>query len=113
MKLIMQEDEGERISNVRGGTGDGKIFKASLPEKDGSFTLASRIELSPGASIGLHQHTDDNEIYAVVSGEGIYSFDGGERELKTGDIFVTLKGMSHALKNTGNIKLIFFAIVAR
>ncbi|MBR4401611.1 MAG: cupin domain-containing protein [Synergistes sp.] len=112
MSLIKQSDTGKKAANIRGGAGEALIFASSLPE-EGPLSLASRIELAPGSSIGLHRHDEDEEIYAIVSGEGIYSYDGGECEALAGDIFTTKKGMSHALKNTGKTPLVFFAVVAK
>ncbi len=111
MSLIKQSDNGKKVLNIRGGAGEALIFASSLPE-EGPLSLASRIELAPGASIGLHRHDTDEEVYAIASGLGIYSYDGGECEARAGDIFTTKRGMSHALRNTGSDPLIFFAVVA-
>lgn len=111
MPLIKQSDSAGNAENMRGGRGRARLFASPLPD-GGPIRLASRIELEPGASIGLHRHDTDEEVYAIVSGRGIYSYDGGECEARAGDIFTTKKGMSHALKNIGSEPLIFFAVVA-
>ena len=41
--------------------------------KGAPLAMASRIELEPGASIGLHKHETDEEVYAIVSGNGVYT----------------------------------------
>ncbi len=112
MSLIKQDDEPTSVENIRGGDGEAKIFASSIPVPRGPLTFASRIELAPGASIGLHRHESDEEVYAIVSGEGVYLHDSGECPARPGDIFVTKKGMSHALKNCGAEPLVFFAVVA-
>ncbi len=113
MTLIKQSQNGIKMTGLRDGSGDAFIFPSESPLDEGPIRMASRIELAPGASIGLHLHHQDEEVYAIISGEGLYGFDGGECRAKTGDIFVTKKGSSHSLKNNGNSPLIFFAVVAQ
>ena len=113
MALIRQDEKPEITANLRGGSGEARIFASPLISSCGPLTFASRIELALGASIGLHRHEDDEEVYAVVSVEGLYIYDGGECPAHAGDIFTTKKGMSHALKNCGGVPLIFFAVVAK
>lgn len=111
--MIKQNDEFTTACAIRGGHGSAKIFRAPLPEDAEPLSLALRLELEPGASIGLHRHDDDEEVYAVVSGAGTYISDEGEAPARPGDIFVTRKGMSHALRNDGDAPLVFFAVVAK
>ena len=111
IRLSDREVEGFAL---RGGEGRALICSALLDdEKKGAFTLAARIALDPGASVGLHRHERDEEVYAILSGEGILSYGKGECPVGPGDLFVTRKGMSHGLRNIGKEPLIFFAIVAQ
>ncbi len=111
--MIKQSGEFTPARAIRGGNGNAKIFNAPLPDGAKPLSMASRIELEPGASIGLHRHDGDEEVYAVVSGRGVYISDEGEFPARPGDIFVTRKGMSHALRNDGDAPLVFFAVVAK
>lgn len=113
MPLIKQSDQGTVKSNIRNGKGRGVAYPSIDTLSEGPISMASRIELEPEASVGFHLHDCDEEVYAIVSGEGIYEFDGGSYPALPGDIFVTKKGMSHGLKNTGRETLVFFAVVAR
>jgi len=113
MPLIKQSDQGTVKSNIRNGKGRGVAYPSTDTLSEGPISMASRIELEPEASVGFHLHDCDEEVYAIVSGEGIYEFDGGSYQALPGDIFVTKKGMSHGLKNTGRETLVFFAVVAR
>jgi len=113
MKYIKQSSNLTVKYALRGGDGEAKIFPSELPQGGSCFQTASRIELAPRASIGLHTHNEDQEVYAIVSGEGTYFFDGGEISAKNGDIFTTLRGMSHGLRNDGDSPLVIFAVVAR
>ncbi len=111
--MIKQSDKPVSAYAIRGGEGEARIFAAPLPQGAAPIGTASRIELEPGASIGEHIHIDDEEVYAVMSGTGIYCADGREIPAAPGDIFVTRKGMSHGLKNSGDTPLVFFAVVAK
>ncbi|MDO5562526.1 MAG: cupin domain-containing protein, partial [Synergistaceae bacterium] len=101
MPLIKQSDEYVIKDGMREGKGTARLFHATASLAEGPIGLASRIELEPGASIGFHLHDCDEEVYAIVSGRGVYEFDGGECQASQGDIFTTKKGMSHGLRNTG------------
>lgn len=109
----MQATEPVKKECVRNGHGTADIYHVELSSDKGHTCFAARIELDLGASIGYHIHEEDEETYAIVSGEGIYSYDGGACNALPGDIFVTQIGSGHALKNTGDKPLIFFAIVTK
>ena len=113
MTLIKQSEDFETRSNMRGGDGSAKAFCAPILEGM-AFIAANRMELEPKATIGLHTHVDDEEVYAIFSGEGIFEYGEGECPALPGDVFVTHKGMSHALRNTSSTEpLVFFAVVAK
>ena len=58
--------------------------------------------LPPGASIGDHRHTGDEEYYYIVSGKGIMTLDQDRIEVAGGDITAVYPGGVHGLENTGN-----------
>ena len=113
MGCIKQAFEPVVKKDLRGGAGEAKFFPSLLPQEGACVRTAARIELAPGSSIGFHRHEDDEEVYAIVSGEGTYFYDGGEAPARSGDIFTTLRGMSHGLRNDGASPLVFFAVVAK
>ncbi len=76
------------------------------------FQMVSRIELDPGSSIGSHLHAENEEIYWILSGEGVYTEDGREVPAVSGDVFIALQGHSHGLKNTGPGPLEMIAVIA-
>lgn len=114
MAILKQPATGVEAEALKGGEGSAKLFRTPLSEdKMGPIRLAARIELEPGASVGSHVHEDDEEAYAIFSGEGIFIGDGEEVPARPGDIFVTRQGHGHSLHNTGTEPLIFFAVVAK
>lgn len=113
MPLIKQAGEYQVREKMRGGEGCAKAFCSPVIEGM-AFTAANRMELAPLASIGLHTHIDDEEVYAILSGSGIFGYGEGECEANPGDIFVTHAGMSHSLRNTSATEpLVFFAVMAK
>jgi len=73
-----------------------------------------RNTLHPGASIGVHAHTADCEVYYVISGTGTVIMDDGSREtIEAGNCSYCPKGHGHTFINEGNDDLEFFAVVAK
>jgi mannose-6-phosphate isomerase-like protein (cupin superfamily) len=55
--------------------------------------------LDPGASIGEHVHTGDEEIYVILTGRGQMKIDGVVRDVGPGDVCLTRGGHRHDLTN--------------
>ena len=69
--------------------------------------------MSPGSSIGLHEHTQEDEIFIIQDGKGLITEQGQETEVVSGDVILTGKGESHALKNIGETPLMVTAIIIK
>lgn len=96
-----------------GGTGKGGGNAFYLPIPDGGvFKMSARIELDPGASIGYHKHADDEEVYFIMTGEGIYTEEGEELKVGPGDVLLCRMGNSHGIENNGEGLLILGAAIA-
>jgi lysophospholipase L1-like esterase/mannose-6-phosphate isomerase-like protein (cupin superfamily) len=63
------------------------------------LTFRKRV-LHPGASIGPHQNYKD-EIFYVISGEGLALVDGKEHRLRAGDALLSRTGGMHAIHQVG------------
>ena len=70
--------------------------------------------LSSGVSIGLHEHTKEEEYYYIISGKGIMTLDSHDFEVTAGDITVVFPGGRHAIRNIGSddLRLIVFNVAA-
>jgi mannose-6-phosphate isomerase-like protein (cupin superfamily) len=104
-----------RRDSFTNGVGGGFATHALPPgEKlQGSrFQMVSQIEMDPGSSIGSHLHGENEEIYWILSGEGLYSEDGLEVPAGPGDVLIAQQGHSHGLKNTGAGPLVMIAVIA-
>ena len=64
-----------------------------------------------GVSIGLHKHESNQEIYYLISGKGILTYDENEYEMLPGDISLCDVGHSHAFKATEDSVLIVVGIM--
>lgn len=73
--------------------------------------MFNRMTFPPGASLGLHSHVDNFEIYYILEGEGTAIDDGKEVRVKAGDLIYTADGNTHALINTGKTPLVMLATV--
>jgi mannose-6-phosphate isomerase-like protein (cupin superfamily) len=71
----------------------------SRPDSGPGFRFVHDNVLDPGASIGEHLHTGDEEIYLVLEGEGTMIEDGRPYPVTAGDLCITTAGHSHGLRN--------------
>lgn len=115
MVIKREEMKLERREPFAGGQGGGTLRHAIPPGTSiaGSrFRLVSEVTLDPGAEIGEHVHADNEEIYWVLSGSGLFRDDGREVPARPGDLILTRRGHTHGLRNTGGEPLVFLAVVA-
>ena len=73
--------------------------------------LFGKIILKKNASIGVHQHGNDFEVYYILKGKGILIENDEVMEVKGGDTIYTSNNQKHLIKNTGYDDLEFIAIV--
>lgn len=59
----------------------------------------------------MHDHTDDFEIYYILSGKGKVLDNGGFIEVNEGDVIYTADGDEHCIENIGDEDLVFIAAV--
>ena len=65
--------------------------------------------IHPGSSIGVHQHANNEEIYLILSGQGVATLDGREQRVRPGDVMVNHPHCSHGLRNDSTEELRIFA----
>lgn len=102
----------------RGGKGEmlGRVvIPDGRPLAEGSPFIASGVNsILPGGGLGPHSHTDDEEVYFIISGKGEYIDNGGKRHpVKAGDVMFCCKGEQHGLENAGSEPLVFGAVIAK
>jgi mannose-6-phosphate isomerase-like protein (cupin superfamily) len=68
--------------------------------------------IPPGCSVGLHQHGADEELYIVLSGEGLMTVDGAQTRVRAGDCILNPPFGSHGLLNDTSDPLIILVFEA-
>ncbi|MDD4101944.1 MAG: cupin domain-containing protein [Kiritimatiellae bacterium] len=106
------EMRAEMRENMRGGKGTVKVENWFAPEAFGAkVRLCARLTVPPGGSIGTHNHEDEDEIYIVLSGQGLIIEDNNRTPVGAGDAILTGKGGAHGVENTGTEPLVIAAII--
>ena len=103
--LAMNE---EAKPNFKGGE---KEYNVKMFNTDGNKVM--RGHLVPGASIGYHTHTEDQEVIYILEGEGSLVDSEGNviSKVLPGQATLCPKGESHSLVNKSDKDLLFFAVV--
>lgn len=103
--LAMNE---EAKPNFKGGE---KEYNVKMFNTDGNKVMRGR--LVPGASIGYHTHTEDQEVIYILEGEGSLVDSEGNviSKVLPGQATLCPKGESHSLVNKSDKDLLFFAVV--
>ena len=101
-----------KIDNPLGGKGTiTKVDILTNEETEDKINIFAKVTVSVGSSIGKHQHVNDSEMYYIVQGTGIIQDDDETITVNEGDVLYTPKSGWHALENTGDIDLIFVALI--
>lgn len=95
---------------MKGGKGDVSLA-ALVPQNPNKIRIFSTITLEPGASIGVHQHVGESELFYFVSGCGRANDDGEYIDVFAGDAMLTASGHSHGVENIGDEDLVLVAVV--
>jgi len=74
-------------------------------------TLESALTvLQKGESTGGHKHSDAEEIYIFLEGEGLMQTGNDKYDVKSGDVVVIAPGDFHKVSNVGNVPVSFVAV---
>lgn len=103
--------------NLAGGVGKvpGKFaFNRNEAKPDQAIKEIGWLTIPVDGSIGLHKHENNEDVYIIVSGEGLFTdTDGKETVVKDGDVTIARKGQSHGLRNTGKGPLVVLDIIGQ
>ena len=106
MQIDFSEIMEQKIPGMNGGTGE---MSAKL------YMDAQRkiivCKLHPGGSIGMHKHTDSDDMNYILSGSGKAVCDGREEPLFAGVCHICPKGSEHSIVNTGSEDLAMLTVV--
>jgi mannose-6-phosphate isomerase-like protein (cupin superfamily) len=83
------------------------------PASTGSRFFDHRISsYEPGAHVESHVHKVQEQIYHVLSGEGVLTVDGERRLVRANDVTYIPPGVVHEFHCTGNDTLVFLVITS-
>lgn len=112
--IIRHSDEMKeaQVENMRGGKG-AVTFKYLLnpDEFHEKGRLFAQNTIPVGASIGMHLHEGEFEIFYILQGTGTYYNNEEKFEIKAGDMAYLDVDNSHSLENTGDEPLVFMALI--
>ncbi len=103
----------ETRERMRGGEGAVTIrhyFAAG--QFQAGVRLCARLTVPAGASIGMHRHEREDEVYLILGGSGIVADGAAETRVTAGDAVLTGRGESHAVRNDGAEPLEIAAFIA-
>ena len=99
--------------NCHGGNGDVTALEFFHRGEVGSgFQFFHDTTVPPGASIGLHRHHNNAEIYYLLDGEADFYLDGVRYRMRSGDLGIVQDGHTHKIVNTGDVPLRLIVVEA-
>jgi len=95
-------------------TKDGSEIRELLADRNSSIVKQSLAEarLAPGLSTTPHYHPVTEEIYYILTGEGLMQIADESRRVGPGDAIAIPPGMTHQITNTGREELRFLCCCA-
>lgn len=111
---VIKDREPAIIENVKGG--QGRMHRDSLLVDDqlgGVCTYVAHNTVEPHASLGIHKHEGDSELYFITAGSGLYVEDGVEYTVEKGDVLYCPDGSSHGISNPNDEALSFVAVIQK
>jgi mannose-6-phosphate isomerase-like protein (cupin superfamily) len=103
---ILKHDQGTVFS-----VSDSSIIVKVSPELGSQNDIAIVQKVNPGKGTGLHYHTDVDEIFYVIEGNGTAVLGNKSYEIEAGDFIFIPKNLDHKIRkydSTGTLKIVFF-----
>ncbi len=113
MIISVHEVVPEVAENVRGGKGTVSAHKLLDLFPGSAIRSVGVVKLEPGATIGLHDHHNEEDFYFCLSGQGVVEDNGVEQPFTPGVLQITRDGESQAIRNTGETELVFLAALVK
>lgn len=90
-------------------TKDGSTIRELMHPLQHGNGLQSLAEatVAPGGTTLLHRHQQSEEIYHVISGQGLMTLGDAQIKIRVGDSVRIPPGIAHAVHNDGESDLVF------
>jgi mannose-6-phosphate isomerase-like protein (cupin superfamily) len=105
----MTSEVRERMREGRGTVELLHVFRQE--ELRGKARLFARLRIPRGSGIGFHRHDGEEEIFYILSGEGVVNDNGETKRVGAGDAVLTGGGAGHAIENQGEEPLELMAVI--
>jgi quercetin dioxygenase-like cupin family protein len=93
----------------RVGVREGKPFKADLFVGEHLFVGLNALE--PGQEQRVHDHPDQDKIYLVQEGEGVFTVGDDEFQSGPGTVVWAPAGVPHGVRNDGAVRLVLAVVM--
>ena len=103
-----------KVSAEYNANGEEKMYLTDLSDfkgKNEKLRMFSLVSLNAGEEVEYHVHKGEFESYYIISGKGLYNDNGTEIEVYPGTVTFTPSGEGHGIKNIGDEKLAFIALI--
>lgn len=67
----------------------------------GVWDFVDFARVPPGATVGLHAHGDDEELYVVLRGRGIVTVNGIDERIEARSMLINPPFATHGIRNDG------------
>ena len=102
--VVHEKDIAKQQPGPHGGAGTTTAYPFFADAPGLGFNFRKRV-LHKGAGIGLHPH-DKDEVYYVISGRGLYLYDGKAVEVQPGHAMLVRAGSTHGIQQRGDEDLV-------
>ena len=100
------------VENIHDGVG--VVNVTTIMDKfDTKMQFMHYTVLTPGSTIGVHKHGNDEEFYIILEGAGEMELDGEKHLVTAGDVIKNKPGGTHGLVNTSDtddLKILVFEV---
>ena len=112
--MIRKVAERETIVRSQAKGGKGNFINQLILTEDELRPAARHYSVSilpPGASVGMHVHTGEMEVCYFLFGKGVVIDENGTTPVGPGDVNIVLNGHGHSVENTGDVDLVYTALI--
>ena len=92
------------------GSRTDKHYKTTL--FSGDHLMVGLNCLEPGQEQAVHDHSDQDKVYQVLEGEGVFKVAGQERRAGVGGVVWALAGVPHGVRNESAERLTLLVCIA-
>ncbi len=108
-KKEMKKDVRENMRNGNGAVTITHLF--TKDELKSNTRLCAKLTLPPGASIGFHNHENEEEVFYIINGRGKVDDNGIIKEVNVGDAILTGGGAGHSIECISEEPLEIMAVI--